>query len=99
MASTQIDILYARKPTCMHIIMCTHTYIAVNPLPCCKISRVVFIGTGRKKRVVSFQGMQDFEVLQDFEKIIWHSMATEINGRFSSFILAVNIPLVIISMV
>ena len=99
MASTQINILYVCKPIYMHIIMCTHTFIAVNPLPCCKISRVVFIGAGRKKRVVSFQGLQDFEVLQDFEKIIWYSMATEINNRFSSSILAVNIPLVIISMV
>ena len=52
----------------MYINVCTHTEIAVYPLPCGEISRVVFIGTSWQTDVVRFRGRLNFEVWQDFEE-------------------------------
>ena len=46
-----------------------HTYMAADPLPYSKISRVAFIGMSWQKHVVTFRGRQDFEVQRDFEEI------------------------------
>ena len=50
-----------------HVHMYIH--VAVDPLPCSEILRVVFIGM---KYAVTLREWQDFEVQRDFEEI-WYA--------------------------
>ena len=46
-------------------------YTVVDPLPCGEITRAAFNGVSWLKYAATFQGRQDFEVLQDFKEM-WY---------------------------
>ena len=64
----------AYMPSIISLFVCmynvrAHMYIAGDPLPCSKISRVAFIGMSMQKHAARFRGRRDFEVQRDFEEI------------------------------